>query len=606
MAIKYVILERITKRNKFDVKLLFIFGNKGQEVLFITKNDDVFAFGKNIYGRLGFGHINSIDAPEIVIDLCRKNIIEFANGSGHVVAKSKDGQTFCWGYNASGQMGNGNQDSSFFKPMKILQGKFITDIACGEWHSLVLTSSGELYAWGYNEFGQIGNGKSNDCQLSPYKLNGFDGHKIKSISCGAYHSMALTVNGLVYSWGSNDWGQLGLPKVKESNNSVPQVINVKDHMNKPIKSSKIMCGYEHSMFLSNRGDIYAFGRNDCGQIGNGNKIMNQKVTKIETGYKFNDIALHASHNISISISNKNVIFVWGQCGGENITCPKETEYKQLNDVFASVFQITYKTIDFESMNVFQIFTGNGKYASEFFELCVIGSGQYGIVCKASDRISNDIFAIKKFPIVDKNDGEKILKTIEMFSEVENEFIVKFKSAWLEENYYKNLKLEQNQFYYSNISDICITKGNYLFHIQKELCPLNLKQLIEKLNEEFDQKQNRLMTILGFSIASFIFIELIECVNYLHENNYIHTNLKPQNILISDGSKGRYVKLADFGLTGILSYSYQYQINDSYTKNMWTSRYLAPELETKRNYDFKADIYSLGVILQEMFNIDINL
>jgi alpha-tubulin suppressor-like RCC1 family protein len=136
----------------------------------------------------------------------------------------------------------------------------ITVIKCGAYHSLALTQSGELYAWGSNAIGQIGCG-DNYIKLMPTKLKALNDIKIKMISCGFHHSMALTEKGCVYSWGDNKCGQLGIGNTKNSN--TPKQIEMKD-----IIIDKITCGDVHSLLLTNNGVIYAFGNNFFDQIGN--------------------------------------------------------------------------------------------------------------------------------------------------------------------------------------------------------------------------------------------------------------------------------------------------------------------------------------------------
>jgi serine/threonine protein kinase len=134
----------------------------------------------------------------------------------------------------------------------------------------------------------------------------------------------------------------------------------------------------------------------------------------------------------------------------------------------------------------------------------------------------------------------------------------------------------------------------------ELCLMTLKEVMKKLNKELDQKQNEVMTPLGYYIASELSIEILESVDYLHKQKVIHRDLKPNNILITNGMNGRFVKIADFGLATIHEFDGQ-----THTKYKGSQRYVAPEVLRTRNYDLKVDIYSLGVILQEIFNIDIN-
>ncbi len=130
---------------------------------------------------------------------------------------------------------------------------------------------------------------------------------------------------------------------------------------------------------------------------------------------------------------------------------------------------------------------------------------------------------------------------------------------------------------------------------------NVFERIDKLlNKELNQKLNEVMTPLGYYISSELFKEILESVDYLHKQKVIHRDLKPNNILITDGMNGRFVKITDFGLATIHEFEGQ-----SHTKYTGTQRYVAPEVMSSRKYDTKADIYSLGLILQELFNIDIN-
>jgi serine/threonine protein kinase len=124
--------------------------------------------------------------------------------------------------------------------------------------------------------------------------------------------------------------------------------------------------------------------------------------------------------------------------------------------------------------------------------------------------------------------------------------------------------------------------------------------MKKLNIELNQKVSQVMTPLGYYISSQLFEEILESIDYLHKQTLIHRDLKPNNILITDGMNGRFVKIADFGLATIQEFDGQ-----THTKYMGTIRYAAPEVMSGRNYDLKVDIYSLGVILQDLFNIDIN-
>jgi alpha-tubulin suppressor-like RCC1 family protein len=189
-----------------NIQLFYVFkrnfiGGEKTDVFIITNDDKVYAVGSNVNGVLGFGHENSVNELTINEELSHKRIVDFNNGLRHTIARNSDGKVYCWGRNVCGILGNGRNDLVISKPElnQYLNGKHIIDICCGAGHSLVLTIDDDVYAWGRNDDGQIGNGKSGGYQLMPYHVKGFDGQKVKAISCGFYHSMALTETGNVFS-----------------------------------------------------------------------------------------------------------------------------------------------------------------------------------------------------------------------------------------------------------------------------------------------------------------------------------------------------------------------------------------------------------------------
>ncbi len=180
---------------------------------------------------------------------------------------------------------------------------------------MLTTNFGEVHAWGWNIFGQIGNG-CNYNQLIPIKVKGFNNERVVMISCDWSHSMALTECGNIYCWGENEFGQLGIGDHVHSNE--PKFVAVIDGNKCNVFIEKISCGEDHSLLLSSDGNIYVFGRNKSGELGKQkekNELSPQRI-KIET--KFIDISSHWNKYISIALSQKGIYYNWGQCGKERI------------------------------------------------------------------------------------------------------------------------------------------------------------------------------------------------------------------------------------------------------------------------------------------------
>ncbi len=133
----------------------------------------------------------------------------------------------------------------------------------------------------------------------------------------------------------------------------------------------------------------------------------------------------------------------------------------------------------------------------------------------------------------------------------------------------------------------------------DLCEKTLKEIREEIHNDFTLMFNNLLTPLGYYITSELLIEILEGVDYLHKLNIIHRNLKPDNILLTDGINGRFVKIADFGLAKV------HEMKKLHTQDRGCTKYMAPDVRDGIEYDTKADIYSLGIIIQEIFDISNN-
>jgi hypothetical protein len=136
-------------------------------------------------------------------------------------------------------------------------------------------------------------------------LNAFNGEKVEMISCGAYHSLALTESGEVYSWGRNDSGRLGIGKTNGSN--IPNQVIVKDNEMNEIIFKSISCGLSHSILLSIDGEIYTFGSNESKKLGfecHENQLTPKKVKQQKS------LLLSNQENICLSRSQqiKHCIF----------------------------------------------------------------------------------------------------------------------------------------------------------------------------------------------------------------------------------------------------------------------------------------------------------
>lgn len=172
------------------------------------------------------------DRIESVAEFPGKHIVEFSVGLGHFVALSDTGALWNWGNAGRSEVaGDANevramavcdtpQRVEFFDDLPCI----ILKVVCGGWHTLALTSDGDIYSWGWNESGQLGHGTAIGSKSDPYPIElGSAQDPVIDIAAGSRHSVALLKSGQVYSWGRNKEGQVGLEANKELS-AAPQQI----------------------------------------------------------------------------------------------------------------------------------------------------------------------------------------------------------------------------------------------------------------------------------------------------------------------------------------------------------------------------------------------
>ena len=302
------------------------------------KNDSrPYVWGYNLYGQGAALWNEGIATPVIMVEATATypltDISQVAGGYWHSVALNSDGsRVYSWGNNMydyvgfTGQLGN-NSTFGSPTPVQVVGGEqggtYLTDIlqvVAGDYHSVALASNGEVYAWGYNEYGQLGNNTTSD-SLIPVKVLGVGGtgylSDISQIAAGAYHTVALTNGSQVYAWGYNGEGELGNNSTTDS--LVPvQVWGGEQGGTYLGDISQIAAGGYHTLALTNGSGIYAWGYNEYGQLGNNlttNSLVPVQVWGGEQGTTYltdiSQIAAGDTHSVALK-SDGSRVYTWGQ------------------------------------------------------------------------------------------------------------------------------------------------------------------------------------------------------------------------------------------------------------------------------------------------------
>ncbi len=236
----------------------------------ITTENKLYMWGNNDYGQLGDDSNWNRNKPTFIM----KNITQVSCGDDYTGAVTADGKLYMWGSNYYGRLGDGTiADKN--KPILInIKGR-VVQVSCGGGHTGAITAEGKLYMWGHNWFGQIGNGTSSSKNSGnkPTLINIKGNPKFVQVSCGGKHTGAITAEGKLYMWGMNKEGQLGIDD-ETYNTKKPILVDIKARI------VQVSCGYYHTGAVTTEGRLYMWGSNYMGVIGDGTYVRKRKPVYI--------------------------------------------------------------------------------------------------------------------------------------------------------------------------------------------------------------------------------------------------------------------------------------------------------------------------------------
>jgi len=268
----------------------------------LTSAGAVMCWGENGDGQLGDGSTASSPVPVHVNGL-GAGISEINAGYGHTCAVSSAGEAWCWGYNGSGQLGDGTTASSAMPVNVNGLGTDIRAITAGGHHTCALTLGGTALCWGNNGGGQLGDGGT-ESSLAPVNVSGPGAH-ISEITAGGFHTCALTTEGAALCWGDGVAGQLGNGRTTYS--PLPVDVDVSDF---DAEVSSITAGDSHTCARALGGSVWCWGGSPTGQAGDGVSANRAKPTTVRgLGASPLTVAVGISH--SCALTADGMVWCWG-------------------------------------------------------------------------------------------------------------------------------------------------------------------------------------------------------------------------------------------------------------------------------------------------------
>ncbi len=258
-------------------------------------------WGYNNKGQVGDNTTNDKSIPTQVTDLT-SGVTAITAGGFHTCALLNTGAVNCWGYNASGQLGDNTTNDKSIPTQVTDLTSGVTAITAGAYHTCALLNTGAVKCWGYNVSSQIGDNTTTNKSI-PTQVFGLTSG-VTAITGGQYHTCALLNTGAVKCWGQNSYGQVG--DNTSNNKSIPtQVVGLTSGV------TAISVGWEHSCALLSTGAAKCWGRGSFGQVGDGS-YYNQIFTPAQvTGLTSGVTAISSGGLHTCALLNTGAVNCWG-------------------------------------------------------------------------------------------------------------------------------------------------------------------------------------------------------------------------------------------------------------------------------------------------------
>lgn len=278
----------------------------------LSVSGGVKCWGDNSFGQLGD---NSTAQRLTAVDVTglTSGVMAIAAGEQHTCALTTSGGVKCWGWNASGQLGDNSTSQRLIAVDAIGVTGGISALVTGSWHTCALTIGGGVKCWGSNAGGQLGDNSSTDRHAQVDVAGLTSG--AASIAAGKYHTCARTTSGGIKCWGDNSFGQLG-------DNSTSQRLTAVDVTGMTTGVAAVSAGFSHTCALTALGQVKCWGDNGHGELGDATTTRSSVAVDV-VGFASGIAAISVGAEHSCALTTDGGIKCWGYNGlgqlGDNST-----------------------------------------------------------------------------------------------------------------------------------------------------------------------------------------------------------------------------------------------------------------------------------------------
>ena len=241
----------------------------------VLNDRSIKCWGQNSNGQLGDGTTEDRSSP-VLVDMGGEDSLSVSAGSYHTCAITSNRTVMCWGDNWNGQIGDGtNADRRTPVEISIPSNSSAVSLDAGAMHTCMGVNDGAMFCWGYNAYGQLGNG-GNGNSNSPVSVPLDANQLLSTVQVGLFHSCALFDSGEVACWGDNNNGQLGDGSLVGS--TTPTIVNLGEN------ATSVSVGQRHSCVTLVDASLHCWGANEVGQLGDGTSTSRNSPTAIDLGH----------------------------------------------------------------------------------------------------------------------------------------------------------------------------------------------------------------------------------------------------------------------------------------------------------------------------------
>ncbi|XP_062616739.1 uncharacterized protein LOC134278436 [Saccostrea cucullata] len=310
---------RVETLHMLHIKVLSV-SCGGEHTIALTQQG-VYGWGSSKYGQVGTGTTHIYSRPMLIEALSGVSCVDVVCGQYHNLALTVEGDVYSWGWGVHGQLGHGSIEDEL-TPTKVtaLTPLHVSHIQAGHCHSLALTEGGTVYAFGCGFFGQLGLGHNRKSPV-PVKVNTLH-EKIAIVGTRYFHNVAVSLSNKVYTWGCHPYNLRFVAhaarKARQAGKFMGDPVDqfllpeVVDTSYVHGRITKVAVGSSHSLLMTLDGDVYSWGRNAEGQIGNNTKhemkhpniitqINDRRMAHLASGGEFN-----------VTMDSEGLVWVWGK------------------------------------------------------------------------------------------------------------------------------------------------------------------------------------------------------------------------------------------------------------------------------------------------------